>query len=92
MRDISSPLSGIPSPFGRRAVRPVSEVLRMLERMFPGYLSGARLVCAVPSDPLWHLAAGGEQGSILDCAYPVPGAEPETGYYAILDCEQEIPE
>lgn len=61
-----------------------------IDRMFPGYLSGERLICATPSDSAWHLAVGAHQGALLDCTWPTPGSA-GTGAYSTLDCDTEIP-
>lgn len=70
--------------------RGVSAILRAIDRIFPDYLDGDVLVCAVPSFPEWHLAIGAHQGDLLDCAWPTPGSD-GTGAYSPLDCTTEIP-
>ena len=67
-----------------------SAVLSAIARIFPGYLSGAQLVCATPNDAAWHLAVGAHQGALLDCSWPTPGS-PGSGIYSTLDCSTEIP-
>jgi len=59
-----------------------------IRRMFPGYLSGDRLVCDVPSYPEWHIGVAGELGDVLDCSRPLPG-EAGTGVHSTLDCTAE---
>ena len=74
----------------RRRRRSPLAILHAIERLFPGYLSGEALNCAVPPFPEWHLAAGAWQGSLLDCAWPTPGAD-GVGVYDNLDCMTEPP-
>lgn len=74
--------------FAQRRLDPAA---RSIERMFPGYLSGDRIVCSVPAIPEWPVAVAGILGDMIDCAAPTPGATPDSGMYHILDCAEAIP-
>jgi len=71
--------------------RGANSFFRSIERMFPGYLSGDRIVCSVPAIPEWPVAVAGILGDMIDCAAPTPGATPDSGMYHILDCAEAIP-
>ena len=76
------------APLGRE--RGPSRMLARIRTLFPGYLDGSRLDCAVPPAPEWHMAVGAVAGVLVDCGWPAPGGS-ATGPYAPFDCTTEIP-